>query len=141
MITRRFLLAGSGVTAVLPAKAAERAEPFRVCLFVGGAEVTPWTNVFSEEMTKLGYAMGKNWRFDRVYGGGDSKRLPEAVAEVLALQPDVILVTSTPTLMALVNQHATTPVVFVIGVDPISLGVVQSLAHPGGNFTGLFNNG
>jgi putative ABC transport system substrate-binding protein len=53
----------------------------------------------------------------------------------------VILVTATPTLMALANQHTTIPVVFVIGVDPVGLGVVQSIAHPGGVFTGLYNNG
>src|SRR5262249_3002924 len=64
----------------------------------------------------------------------------ELVAEVIASRPHVIFVGATPTLMALFNQHPTVPVVFVIGIDPIELGVVQSLAHPGGVFTGLFNN-
>jgi putative ABC transport system substrate-binding protein len=127
--------------AALPAGAAERTDPFRVCFFVAGAEVTPWIDAFTAEMAKLGYAIGNNWRFERVNLGGDTKRLPEAAAEVLALHPDVILVSATPTLMALAKQHATIPVVFVIGVDPVGLGIVQSLAHPGGNFTGMFNNG
>jgi ABC-type uncharacterized transport system substrate-binding protein len=140
MITRRRLLAASAALATLPAQAAERAGPFRVCLFWAGAEIAPWIDAFAAEMTKLGYVNGDNWRFEKVSAGGDPQRLPEAAGNLLAQHPDVILVTATPTLMALAKQHATIPVVFVIGVDPIGLGIVQSLAHPGGNFTGLFNN-
>jgi putative tryptophan/tyrosine transport system substrate-binding protein len=140
MITRRVLLAASAGLAALPAKAAERTGPFRACFFASGAEITPWIDAFTAEMAKLGYVIGNNWRFDKVNVGGDAKRIPEAVTEVLALHPDVILTTATPTLMALANQQAKSPVVFVIGSDPIKLGIVQSLAHPGGSFTGFFNN-
>ena len=140
MITRRFLLALSAALATLPAGAAERTGPFRVCFFVQSAEITPWTDAFVEEMAKLGYAIGKNWRFERVNAADGTKPLPEVAVEVLASRPDVILVQATPTLMALAKQQATIPVVFIIGFDPIGLGIVQSLAHPGGDFTGLFNN-
>jgi putative ABC transport system substrate-binding protein len=131
MLTRRFLLTAGAALATIPAKAAEDAGSFRVGRLLASGEVKPWIDAFVEEMAKLGYATGKNWRFETVDAGGDMKRLPDAAAEILALHPDVILVTSTPTLMALANQHATIPVVFVIGIDPMSLGVVQSLSHPG----------
>src|SRR5262249_25064681 len=63
----------------------------------------------------------------------------ELAGELLATNPDVIFVTGLPALMALFKQRSSIPVVFVIGFDPVKFGIVDSLARPKGNFTGLFN--
>jgi putative ABC transport system substrate-binding protein len=144
MITRRTLLASGAIFAAIPSVAQPKEGPFRAGLQWAGQALTPenspWMQAFTEELERLGYVGGKNLEFETRTAGGDTKRLPDLAAELLALRPDVILVSTTASLMALANQHATVPVVFTIGVDPIGLGIVQSLAHPGGYFTGLFNN-
>jgi len=95
---------------------------------------------FVERLGQLGYASGKNLSFETREASGDEARLAEITGELIAARPDVIFVGATPTLMALFKQHSSVPVVFVIGFDPIKLGVVKNLARPDGNFTGLFNN-
>jgi putative tryptophan/tyrosine transport system substrate-binding protein len=144
MMTRRSLLASGAVLTVFPASAQLRRGPFRVGFLWAG---TPWTpdspllRPFTEEIQRLGYVPGNNLAFEARSSEGDDKRLPDLAAELLALRPDVILVSSTPAVMALAKQRSTVPVVFVIGVDPVGrLGIAQSLSHPGGSFTGFFNN-
>jgi putative tryptophan/tyrosine transport system substrate-binding protein len=144
MIARRSLLASVAVFMARPAIAETAARAVRIGMIWAGAARTPeddpWMRGFLEEMQRLGYTTGKNLAFETRIASGDDKRLADAAAELIALRPDVIFVTATPSLMALAKQHSTVPVVFIVGGDPVQLGVAQSLGHPGGSFTGLFNN-
>jgi ABC-type uncharacterized transport system substrate-binding protein len=89
---------------------------------------------------KLGWSEGRNVRFDqRFVAASDLDRLPTVAKELVALRPDVILVFSGPHAVALQRETRTIPVVFVAISDPIGIGLIQSLARPGGNFTGFQN--
>src|SRR5262249_49567711 len=73
-----------------------------------------------------------------LYGAeGDEGRLKDMVARLVARPPDVIVAITSPAALALKRAGATTPVVFVFVTDPVELGIVKSLARPGGNFTGI----
>jgi putative ABC transport system substrate-binding protein len=93
--------------------------------------------VFSEELQKLGWTDGQNLRID-VRGTIDYDSARKEVAELLALAPDVILSLG-GSLPVAAFQQATraVPIVFVVVVDPVGAGFVESLARPGGNTTGF----
>jgi len=84
----------------------------------------------------LGYIEGKNIVFDFRWADGDLDRLPELAAELVRLNVDVLVVNSTT--VARVAEQATTtiPIVLAIGSSAVELGLVESLARPGGNLTG-----
>ena len=64
-------------------------------------------------------------------------RLPALAAELVALNPDLLIATNSQSAVALKSATASIPIVFVAVVDPVALGLVQSLSRPGGNMTGL----
>jgi len=90
-------------------------------------------------MRELGYVEGKNLVIEARYGDGNYDRLPALAAELVRLKVDVIVAVPSPAIRA--AQHATTtiPIVFPSTGDPVGSGFVVSLAHPGGNITGLSN--
>ena len=79
---------------------------------------------------------GHNVRIDHRWGAGDAERTRKYATELVALGPDVILA-SGDTVVALRQLTRTVPIVFTIIADPVGSGVVESLAHPGGNATGF----
>jgi putative ABC transport system substrate-binding protein len=84
----------------------------------------------------IGYQEGRNLVIDYYYAGGDPARLAELAAAAVALQPDVIVTAGGLATTALAKATRTIPIVTVNG-DPVGLGFAESLAHPGGNITGL----
>jgi putative ABC transport system substrate-binding protein len=89
-----------------------------------------------EGLRELGYAEGKNLVVERRYAEGHAERFQEFAAEMVRLKVDVIVVTTTPAALAVKTATATIPVVFPNAISPVESGVVESLAHPGGNVTG-----
>ena len=89
-----------------------------------------------EGLRELGYAEGKNLVVERRYAEGHAERFQEFAAEMVRLKVDVIIVTTTPAALAVKTATATIPVVFPNAISPVESGVVESLAHPGGNVTG-----
>jgi putative ABC transport system substrate-binding protein len=87
----------------------------------------------------LGYVEGKNITIDYRWGEGKAEFLPNLAAELVGLKPDVIFVGSPQPTLVLKKATTTIPVVFVGIGDPVEIGVVASLARPGGNITGLAN--
>ena len=87
----------------------------------------------------LGYVEGKNINIDYRWGEGKAELLPNLAAELVGLKPDVIFVGSPQPTLVLKKATTTIPVVFVGIGDPVEIGVVASLARPGGNITGLAN--
>jgi putative ABC transport system substrate-binding protein len=94
-----------------------------------------YTMIF-EEIKRLGYVEGINLIVDRYSAEGRYDRFPEIAQQVVAARPDVIFAIASPLVHALHTETRTIPIVAWTG-DPIANGIVQSLARPGGNITGL----
>ena len=100
-------------------------------------EVRGWFTVFQVELQKLGWAQGRNISIEYRWPGSDEQRLRSYAAELVKMAPDVIFASTPPTLVALRRESRSLPIVFVQVSDPAKLGLVSSLARPGGNITGF----
>jgi putative ABC transport system substrate-binding protein len=85
----------------------------------------------------LGWTDGRNVRIDLRWGGGDIDRIRALARELVGLQPDIILASSTPATVALQQETRTIPIVFANVGDPVASGIVPRLNQPGGNITGF----
>jgi putative ABC transport system substrate-binding protein len=92
---------------------------------------------FREGLRDLGYVEGRNIVVEYRWADGKYERLPQLVAEIVALKVDVIVTAGTPAALAVKRATATIPLVMVAVGDPVGTGLVASLARPGGNLTGL----
>jgi ABC transporter substrate binding protein len=90
---------------------------------------------FRQGLRELGYIEGKNIAIEYRFADGKEDRLPELAAELVSLKVDIIV--TTPASPAAKNVTKTIPIVFVGASDPVGIGLVDSLARPGGNLTGL----
>src|SRR5262249_11898565 len=97
----------------------------------------PRTAAFRNGLHELGYVEGKNIQVDYRYILGQSGRIEGLVAELIQLKPDVLVTASLASTRAAKQQTKTIPIVFRIPDDPVLLGLVESLARPGGNITGV----
>ena len=88
-------------------------------------------------LRNLGYIEGKNISIEYRYLDGKVDRIPSLVAELLPLKLDVLFSVNTRAIRAFREASKTIPIVMVINDDPVATGFVDSLAHPGGNITGL----
>ena len=100
-----------------------------------------YSKLFMQTMHELGWAEGRNVVYDRVYAEGDFARLPALAAELVARSPDLVYANNNPPALAVFGKTRTIPIVFSAALDPIGAGLVQSLARPGGNVTGVANIG
>jgi putative ABC transport system substrate-binding protein len=106
-------------------------------------EQKPRRMAFQQSLEQLGWATGRNLHIDfRWNNRGDvavSEEMLSLAREIVALEPEVILVQSNPGVAALRQVTSTIPIVFVSVADPVESGFVESLARPGGNITGFSN--
>jgi putative ABC transport system substrate-binding protein len=98
---------------------------------------------FHQGLRELGYLEGKNIVLEPRYAGGDFDRLPELAAELVRHKVDVFVVAGAPAAHAAKKASSVTPIVMTAIADPVGMGLVASLARPGGSITGLsdFNAG
>jgi putative tryptophan/tyrosine transport system substrate-binding protein len=94
---------------------------------------------FRERLQDLGWIDGRNVRIDYRLTGENTERIRMAAGELVALAPDVILVSGNPAVSALMQSTRTIPIVVTWVSDSVGSGFVASLAHPGGNVTGFHN--
>jgi putative ABC transport system substrate-binding protein len=92
---------------------------------------------FAEALGRFGWNEGRNIRIDQRFAANDPALLKTYSAELVGLLPNAILASTPPTVIALRQQTGTIPIVFVLVLDPVGLGLVQSFARPGGNITGF----
>jgi ABC-type uncharacterized transport system substrate-binding protein len=92
---------------------------------------------FAQALRRFGWVEGSNIRLDYRFAAGDPALFSTYAAELVALSPDAILETTPPAVAALRQRTQTIPIVFIFILDPVALGLVQSLARPGGNITGF----
>ena len=97
----------------------------------------PGAPAFWERLQELGWVQGQNLVAEKRWAEGQIDRLPALMTDVVSRHVDVIVTRSTPAAMAAKNATATIPIVVASMGDPIGTGLVVSLAHPGGNLTGL----
>ena len=92
--------------------------------------------VFEQTLQQLGWVVGRNLRIEIRQIGGDVERLRGYVAELVSLEPDVIVTIGSMAVGSLQQATRTIPIVFVNTADPVGAGFIQSMAHPGGNSPG-----
>jgi putative ABC transport system substrate-binding protein len=90
-------------------------------------------------LRERGYVEGKNITFEYRHAEDDFERLPKLVDELINLKVDVFVINSTPAALAAKNATKSIPIVFLGVSDPVTAGLVDSLARPGGNITGFTN--
>lgn len=92
---------------------------------------------FVRALAGFGWVEGENIQIDYRFAAADPALINTYAAELVSASPDVILSGTTPAIKALQQQTRTIPIVFALLVDPVGRGFVKTLAHPGGNMTGL----
>ena len=122
------------------AKAQPAAKVPRIGFLSGNRATTPHLHeAFLQGLRDLGYVEGRNVVIEYRDAGGKLERLPALAAELVALKVDVIVAGGTPQTRAAKQVTKTIPIVFAQAIDPVTSGLVTSLARPGGNLTGLSN--
>jgi putative ABC transport system substrate-binding protein len=141
VIRREFITLLGGTAATWPLAARAQQEKMKRIAVLQGipndAQSQARIAAFQQGLQELKWQEGRNLRLDIRWGAGDIDRIKAYAAELVGLAPDVILATNTPTARALKEATATIPIVFAGLSDPISDGIVASLARPGGNITGF----
>jgi putative ABC transport system substrate-binding protein len=139
---REFIVAVGRVAAAWPLVAvAQQQEQLRrigimIALPEDDPELKKWIAAFVRELQKLGWAEGRNIRFDYRFAPAGA-RATELANELLAPLPDVVVAFSVPATLAFQRATHAVPIVFIGIADAIAQGFVHSLAHPDGNLTGL----
>ena len=140
MNKRRRLLAGAVSALLAPGLASPQSGGVHHVgiMTIGGdpSNTSRWQPFF-EQMRKLGYVEGRNLRITHAHGHGVPGSVPELVRRMLDARPDVIVTTGRREIQALKDVTSTIPIVMTFSYDPVAEGFVKSLAHPGGNITGL----
>jgi putative tryptophan/tyrosine transport system substrate-binding protein len=133
LFTLLFLAAGT------LAQAQQSKKIHRIGYLSLGLGIQPGEEAFQQGLRELGYVDGQNivieWRFAK----GKADLLPELAAELVRLKVDVIIAPATLAIQAAKQATKTIPIVFPRAGDPVAYGLVDSLARPGGNVTGLSN--
>jgi len=143
MRRREFITLLGGAAAAWPlaarAQQGERVRHIGVLMPLAADDLEGKARVaaFAEGLQQLGWTDGRNVRIDTRWGAGDADRYRRYAAELVALAPDVILAATSLAVGRLQEATQTIPIVFVQVADPVGAGFVDSLARPGGNFTGF----
>jgi ABC-type uncharacterized transport system substrate-binding protein len=134
------LLSGAAVVGSLDAWA-QQSQPPLIGVLEGASAATMADrhDAFRAGLRELGYVEGVSIRLEYRFADGYLDRLPALAAELVRLQPRVIVSAPVPANLAASKATSTIPIVMAFGADPVGFGLVQSLSHPGGNVTGLTN--
>jgi putative ABC transport system substrate-binding protein len=132
-------LGGSLLAVSIAAGAQSAKKIYRIGFLEAGAAATNlhFLKAFESGLREFGYVDGDNVVIDGRWAEGQAERFPKLLTELVELKPDVIVVASTLGAVAAKNVVTSIPVVFVGVSDPLDMGLVASLARPGGNMTGI----
>jgi putative ABC transport system substrate-binding protein len=143
MKRRQFITLLGGAAAAWPLAArAQQAERMRrigvlMAYAESNREAQAWVAAFREGLQKLGWAEGGNIRIDTRWATADVESIRRFAKELVALQPELVVSTSTLSTASLLQQTRTIPIIFALVIDPVGGGFVASLPRPGGNVTGF----
>jgi putative tryptophan/tyrosine transport system substrate-binding protein len=134
------LLGGAAATWPLASRAQHSERMRRIGVLMGLVASDPEAQsrvaALENGLRELGWVKGRNLSIEYRWAG-DGNGLRDHAAELLAMEPDLILANTTPVTAALQEQSRTVPIVFTQVSDPVGQGLVPNLAHPGGNLTGF----
>jgi putative ABC transport system substrate-binding protein len=138
---RDFIALAGGLTAwPLVARAQQDNRVRHIGVFMnlpeGDPDGTHWIAALLKSLDEFGWTEGRNIRLDLRWGA-DADHVRKNAEELVALNPDVIVAASAPAVLALQQATRKVPIIFVAVTDPVALGLVESLARPGGNATGF----
>jgi putative ABC transport system substrate-binding protein len=144
---RREFITVLGGAAVVSSFAARAQQPNRVrrigvllAYLESDHDAQSWVSAFRQELGKLGWVEGSNIHIDVRWATADVQLIERCAKELVALQPDFILTSSTPATAVMAQQTRTIPIIFAMVGDPVGSGFVESLSRPSGNLTGFTNN-
>ena len=143
MKRREFIVLLGGAAAwPLAARAQQGERVRRIGVLAGGAlasdaDTRERNAAFAQGLQQLGWIEGRNVQIDYRYGLGKADKVREYAAELVGLQPDVLVVSGASALAPLLHETRTLPIVFVSVADPVGAGFVETMARPGGNATGF----
>jgi putative tryptophan/tyrosine transport system substrate-binding protein len=134
-----FLLAASILICVHLAEAQQTGKVFRIGFLTAttASGSAGLLETFRQEMRKLGWIEGKNIAVEYRFAEQRSERLVDLAADLVRLKVDLIVVEATPAALAAKKATTTVPIVMANAGDPVGVGLVASLAQPGGNVTGV----
>src|SRR3989454_3753321 len=135
----RLALSVTLLTISLPADAQQQAKIPKIgeLLFRPGPTLGAGREVFRRSLRELGYVEGKSIAYETRSAEGKLDRFPVLTDELLRLKVDLLAASSTAEALAFKTATRAIPIVFVVSSDPVSDGLVDSLARPGGNITGV----
>src|SRR5438874_10611736 len=141
MKRREFILAFGGAAAWPFAARAQQESLALIGFLNAGAATTLKREIdaFRDGLRNLDHVEGRDVRFEYRFANGDLEKLPVLAAELVRLNPNVIVSSPVPANLAIAKATSTLPIVTASGADPVGFGLVKSLSHPGGNVTGLTN--
>jgi putative ABC transport system substrate-binding protein len=143
MIRREFIASLAGILTGWPlaAGAQQAGRTVRLASLSGGSEAGTRERdaCFYDELTRLGWIEGHNIMVDRRWAAGKLGSLPALAAELVALHPDVLMTSGTPSAQAMQQASRGIPMVFNMVSDPVASGIVTNLARPTANVTGVSN--
>jgi putative ABC transport system substrate-binding protein len=147
MRRRKFITLLGGVVAAgaspFRARAQSSERMRRIGVLMGypenDTEALAWVTAFRKGLQQFGWVEGHNIRIDIRWATANGELIQHFAKELVALQPELVLSSSTPTTAALLQLTRTIPIVFGIVADPVGSHFVASLARPGGNVTGFTN--
>jgi putative ABC transport system substrate-binding protein len=131
------VLVAPGIALALDAQQSARVPKIGMLVTATPASLVHQIAAFRQELRELGYVEGKTVLIELRFADGVGERLPELARELVALKPDVITAATDSGIAAVRRETRTIPIVMVNSSDPAGAGFVASLAHPGGNVTGL----
>jgi putative ABC transport system substrate-binding protein len=133
-------LAGGFLAAPLAVEG-QQGKVYRIGYLTSGFKEVPGSNPglapFSQSLRELGYVEGRNVIMEIRYAEGRTERFPALAVELVNLKVDVLVAVSTPGALAAKQATSTIPIVMASVGEPVEVKLVDSLAHPGGNVTGL----
>ena len=142
MKRREFITLLAGAAAAWPLAArAQQSSPALIGFFNAGAATVLKQEIdaLRDGLHNVGHIEGRNVRFEYRLADGYLDRLPTLAAELVRLNPNVIVSSPVPANLAIAKATSTIPIVMASGADPVGFGLVKSFSHPGGNVTGLTN--
>src|ERR1700736_1250524 len=131
-----ILLGGAAAGRPLAARAQQHAIPRVGYIWIGARGTDGSVAGLRQGLTDRGYIVGRNLRLEERYAEGKAERVPALIAELLALNVDVLVTPGTPITLAAQRATSTVPIVCVTG-NPVGVGLVANLSRPEGNITGL----